>query len=86
MPMWVSGSGAALSGHTLRRILEHQGPNAVRQVLESIEPPGEHLREHVRTCTECAELKRELYGDRDIPITNDHLTPELLELLREIGE
>jgi hypothetical protein len=84
--MRVPNDGAVLSDHTLRRILIHQGPNAVRSVLESFGQPGEHLREHAKTCTECADVVRELYGDQEIRVTGNYLTPELLELLREINE
>lgn len=84
--MRVPNADAALTSHTLRRILEYQGPNAVRQVLESFGQPGEDLRQHTRTCSACADLRRELYGDREIPVKNSYLTPELLELLRELGE
>jgi hypothetical protein len=78
-------SGAALDSCTLRRILVYQGPDAVRQVLESFGPPGKNLRQHAETCTACADLVRELYGDRDIPVSKNYLTPELLKLLREPG-
>lgn len=84
--MRVPNTDAALSSCTLRRILVHQGPNAVRQVLESFGPPGENLRQHVESCSDCADLKRELYGNGEIPISNDYLTPELQELLRELNE
>ena len=83
--MWAPNDGAALGGHTLRRILEDQGPEAVRQVLTGFDPPCEHLRQHIKTCSNCADVKREVFGDQDIPVTNDYLTPQLLELLREAG-
>jgi hypothetical protein len=84
--MRAPNHGAVLSDHTLRRILTHQGPNAVRSVLESFGQPGEHLREHAKSCAECADVVRELYGDKEIPVTGNYLTPELLELLRDIDE
>ena len=84
--MRVPDTGEALNGHTLRRILIHQGPNAVRQVLETFEQPGENLRQHAKACPACADLVRELYGDGEIPVKDNYLTPELRELLRELGE
>jgi hypothetical protein len=55
-------------------------------VLESFGPIGDHLREHAQFCASCRDLVRELYGDREIPIAPDPLSPELLELLREFSE
>lgn len=84
--MQVPNADEALRSHTLRRILMHQGPSAVRQVLESFEQPGESLRKHARTCPACADLVGELYGNREIPVKDTPLSPELLELLWELGE
>ena len=52
--------------HELRQILEGQGPEACKQVLES--QLGTALREHARSCAECNDIVRELYRDGDIPI------------------
>jgi hypothetical protein len=68
----------------LQLILEGQGPAACKRVLESL--IGTRLREHAGTCERCGEIVRELYGDGNIPTTDDPLTPELLELLQPDGE
>ena len=78
--------GEVMNDHTIRRILVDQGPNAARTVLESFGPRGDQLRKHVKSCQHCANVKRELYGDKEIPVANDPLSPELLELLQDKGE
>lgn len=68
----------------LQLILEGQGPAACKRVLESL--IGARLREHAQACAGCGDIVRELYRDGDIPLTDDPLTPELLEILQQDGE
>ncbi|MBI4033821.1 hypothetical protein HY379_02360 [Candidatus Saccharibacteria bacterium] len=80
--MKVPNGGASLNMCTLRIILTYQGPDAVREVLESSEPPGENLRIHAESCPDCADLVREVFGDEQIQVTHDYLTPKLLDFIR----
>lgn len=84
--MRAPNQGAALTSCTLRIILNGQGSDQVRQVLQSFGSAGKHLRQHASACPDCADLKRELFGEGEIPINDDPLTPELLALLRELDE
>jgi hypothetical protein len=53
-------------------------------VLETSEPPGVQMRLHVTRCERgCADIVRELYGNREIPVRPLVLSDELLEMLRE---
>jgi len=47
--------------HELRQMLEGQGPDAVRRVLNSTAGPG--FREHAKICAECANVIAEVCGD-----------------------
>lgn len=53
--------------HELRIILEGQGPEACKNVLEA-RFIGESLREHAQKCASCGDIVRELYGDQPIPV------------------
>lgn len=69
--MWVPRADLPPLKCELRLILEGQGPDACKKVLES-ELMGARFRRHAETCADCADLVRELYGDRQIPIAKDH--------------
>jgi len=69
----------------LRLILEGQGPDACKRVLES-KITGARFRKHTSTCADCADLVRELYEDGIIPVIDEPVAPEILESLRGIGE
>jgi len=46
--------------HTLRQLLEGQGPDAVKQVLNSA--IGEGVRKHAEECADCADVIAEVCG------------------------
>lgn len=51
--------------HTLREVLEGQGPAAVRRVLNSVAGAG--LREHAKECAGCADVIAEVCGNEPPP-------------------
>lgn len=58
--MWVPRDVLPPLRHTLRELLEGQGPIAVRQALNS--EVGDALREHAEECADCAEVIAEVCG------------------------
>lgn len=46
--------------HTLRELLEGQGPSAVKHVLNSA--IGDGLRKHAEDCADCADVIAEVCG------------------------
>jgi hypothetical protein len=65
--MGVPREDMPITGHRLRVILEGQGPEACKLVLES-ELIGAVQREHVKNCPECHAIVLQLYPDGVIPI------------------
>lgn len=66
MPLRASRSRAGFK-HELRLMLEGQGPQACKNILESPDN-GARIREHAEYCPECGDIVRELYGGEPIPV------------------
>ncbi len=70
--MWVPREDLPPLKCELRLILEGQGPDACKMVLES-EVTGARFREHAENCAECGDIVWGLYGDKPIPVRPEPL-------------
>jgi hypothetical protein len=71
--MRVPGVGLVPIKHELQLMLEGQGPQVCKEILESPDI-GARFRHHAERCAACGDIKRELYGDKPIPVRPEPLT------------
>jgi hypothetical protein len=58
--------------HPLRVVLEGQGPERCKHLLEA-ELIGAVLRQHINDCDDCRSIALELYPNREIPVQNSNI-------------
>lgn len=49
-------------------IFRNQGADEARQVMDSPGQPGEAIRQHARSCSDCRDILEELYPDGATPV------------------